>query len=57
MANTYSTVKEWRDKNPNKLKEQKARYRTKNKEKIQNYWKEWYQRKKKREIETTLVEQ
>lgn len=41
----YENVKIWRKNNPDKLSEQKKRYRTKNKEKINSYWKEWYAKK------------
>lgn len=43
-------VKEWRKKNPEKLAEQKLRYRSKNKLKINASWRDWYKRSKLKEI-------
>jgi len=43
---SYDVVKRWREDNPRKLSEQKKRYRLKNQEKIKQYYKHWYLKKK-----------
>lgn len=46
----YQKVKEWRNKNPDKLRQQKERYRERNKEKINSYWRDWYKKKQEERI-------
>jgi len=51
----YANVKQWRKNNPDKFREQKKKYRNKNKERINSYYREWYLKKKQLESAGSVV--
>ena len=45
MVTNYQNVKNWRTKNPDKLREQRRKYREKHRIEVQRKWREWYHKK------------
>lgn len=45
-ADNYARVKAWREKNKDKVKAQKTRYREKHRQETRDFWNEWYKKNK-----------